>query len=244
MTAVAAPLLLLVEDDDVTRGAVARHLRGHGYRVSEAPDGEAALAAWEAARPDLILLDLGLPGIDGLAVVHRVRRDASTPIIVLSARDQELDKVAALEAGADDYLTKPFGMLELRARVHAALRRALAPVASADGRVRLGPLELDPARRQVVVGGEPVHFTPREYELLKTLLANAGRVVGRGRLLRAVWGDQYVREAHYLHVHVAAIRRKLEAADETGVLGRLLVSEPGVGYRVRDAEELLIDRGS
>jgi two-component system KDP operon response regulator KdpE len=242
MSASPSPLLLLVEDDEGTRRAVARHLRGHGYRVTEAADGEAALAAWEGARPDLILLDLGLPGMDGLAVVQRVRREAITPIIVLSARDRELDKVAALDAGADDYLTKPFGMLELRARVHAALRRALAPVAAADGRVRLGPLELDPARRQVTVGGEAVHFTPREYELLKTLLANAGRVVGRGRLLRAVWGDQYVREAHYLHVHVASIRRKLDAADETGVLGRLISSEPGVGYRVRDGDELAQDR--
>lgn len=244
MSTVPAPVLLLVEDDEGTRRAVARHLRGHGYRVLEAPDGEAALAAWEGARPDLILLDLGLPGIDGLSVVQRVRRDATTPIIVLSARDQELDKVAALDAGADDYLTKPFGMLELRARVHAALRRTLAPVASADGRVRIGSLELDPARRQVTVAGKAVHFTPREYELLKTLLANTGRVVGRGKLLRAVWGDQYVREAHYLHVHVAAIRRKLEAADESGALSALISSEPGVGYRVRDADELAHNGGS
>ena len=143
-----APLLLLVEDDETTRRAVARHLAGHGYRVEEQADGEGALAAWERARPDLILLDLGLPGIDGLTVVQRVRRDATTPIIVISARDQELDKVAALDAGADDFLTKPFGMHELRARVRAALRRALSPAALPDGRVRVGPLELDPARRR------------------------------------------------------------------------------------------------
>ena len=233
-----APTLLLVEDDDAARAAVARHLRGHGFRVVEARDGEAALEAWDRGRPDLVLLDLGLPGIDGLSVIHHVRRDASTPIIVLSARAGEHDKVDALDAGADDYLTKPFGMLELRARVRAGLRRALAGSGSPDGRVEIGPLELDPARRLVRVGGEPVHLTPREYELLKTLLANAGRVVGRGRLLRAVWGDQYVNEAHYLHVHVAAIRRKLDAADPSGVLKRLIVADPGVGYRVRDAEEL------
>jgi two-component system, OmpR family, KDP operon response regulator KdpE len=236
-----APLLLLVEDDETMRRAVARHLAGHGYRVEEQADGEGALAAWERARPDLILLDLGLPGIDGLNVVQRVRRDVTTPIIVISARDQELDKVAALDAGADDFLTKPFGMHELRARVRAALRRVLSPAALPDGRVRVGPLELDPARRQVRVGDEPVHLTPREYEVLKTLLANLGRVVGRGRLLRAVWGDQYVHEGHYLHVHVAAIRRKLVAADSSGNLKRLIVAVPGVGYRVRDEEELEAD---
>jgi two-component system KDP operon response regulator KdpE len=236
-----APLLLLVEDDETTRRAVARHLAGHGYRVEEQADGEGALATWERARPDLILLDLGLPGIDGLTVVQRVRRDATTPIIVISARDQELDKVAALDAGADDFLTKPFGMHELRARVRAALRRALSPAALPDGRVRAGPLELDAGRREVRVGGESVHLTPREYEVLKTLLANLGRVVGRGRLLRAVWGEQYVHEGHYLHVHVAAIRRKLEQADSSGVLKRLIVAVPGVGYRVRDEEELEAD---
>ncbi len=244
VTADGAPRLLLVEDDHATRGALATNLRGHDYRVTEAADGEEALRSWEQGRPDLILLDLGLPGIDGLSVVQRVRRDATTPIIVLSARDQERDKVAALDAGADDYLTKPFGMEELHARVRAALRRALAPAAAPDGRVLLGPLALDPARRRVAVAEREVHLTPREYELLKTLLANTGRVVGRGRLLRAVWGTDYVHEGHYLHVHVAAIRRKLAAADETGVLRGLIVAEPGVGYRVRDAEELGIAAGS
>jgi two-component system KDP operon response regulator KdpE len=217
---------------------VATNLRGHAYRVTEAPDGEEALRLWRAARPDLVLLDLGLPGMDGLAVVRHIRRDATTPLIILSARDQERDKVAALDAGADDFLTKPFGMAELHARVRAALRRALGPVADADGQVVIGPLVLDPLQRRVTVGGVDVHLTPREYELLKTLLAHAGRVVGRGRLLRAVWGDEYVHEGHYLHVHVAAIRRKLEAADDTGTLRRLIVAEPGVGYRVADAEQL------
>jgi two-component system KDP operon response regulator KdpE len=238
MSAGGLPSLLLVEDDAATRHEVASHLRAHGYRVVEAADGESALTAWEQARPDLILLDLGLPGIGGLAVVEHVRRDATTPIVVLSARDQERDKVDALEAGADDYLAKPFGMPELRARVRAALRRALAPAASPSGRVNVGPLVLDPSRRMVLVAGEAVHLTPREYELLKTLLANLGRVVGRGRLLRAVWGERYVNEGHYLHVHIGAIRRKLNAADPTGVLRGLIVAEPGVGYRVRDAEEL------
>ena len=233
-----AAQLLLVEDDDATRRAVAANLTAHGYLVREAPDGETALHLWELARPDLVLLDLGLPGIDGLGVTRRIRRDAATPIIVLSARDQEREKVAALDAGADDYLTKPFGMAELQARVRAALRRALAPTAAGDGQVRIGPLELDPLRRRVTVSGQELHMTPREYELLKTLLGHAGRVVSRGRLLRAVWGTDYAGESHYLHVHVAGIRRKLAAADPDGVLAGLIVAEPGVGYRVRDSEEL------
>ncbi len=238
MSPEAAAQLLLVEDDDATRRAVTANLSAHGYVVREAADGESALRQWEQARPDLVLLDLGLPGIDGLGVTRRIRRDATTPIIVLSARDQERDKVAALDAGADDYLTKPFGMAELQARVRAALRRALAPAAEADGQVRIGPLELDPLRRRVTVNGSELHMTPREYELLKGLLGNAGRVVSGGRLLRAVWGTDYADESHYLHVHVAGIRRKLAAADPNGELGGLIVAEPGVGYRVRDAEEL------
>ena len=220
------------------RSAVATNLRGHGYAVQEVESGEAALEAWQAGRPDLVLLDLGLPGMDGIQVVGRMRREATTPIVILSARGEERDKVAALDAGADDYLTKPFGMDELQARVRAALRRAGGPAAAADGVVRIGPLELDPARRFARVHGDPVHLTPREYELLKVLLANAGRVVGRGRLLRAVWGDAYVQEGHYLHVHVAAIRRKLVAADPGGVLRSLIVAEPGVGYRVAHADDL------
>jgi two-component system KDP operon response regulator KdpE len=238
VTTGAMARLLLVEDDEPTRRAVAANLAGHGYRVDEAPDGETALRRWEDARPDLILLDLGLPGIDGLAVVRRVRRDSTTPIIVLSARDQETDKVAALDAGADDYLTKPFGMAELHARLRALLRRTLGAIADADGRVTIGPLVLDPLRRRVTVQDAEVHMTPREYELLKALLGHAGRVVSRGRLLRAVWGVEYANEAHYLHVHVAAIRRKLAAADANGALAGLIVAEPGVGYRVRDAEGL------
>ena len=230
--------LLLVEDDDATRRAVASNLTAHGYDVRGAPDGEEALRAWEHARPDLVLVDLGLPGIGGLAVVRRIRREATTPIIILSAHDQERDKVAALDAGADDYLTKPFGMAELHARLRAALRRTLGTTADAEGRVTVGPLELDPLRRRVTISGTEVHLTPREYELLKALLANVGRVASRGRLLRAVWGVEYANESHYLHVHVAGIRRRIAAADPDGLLSGLIVAEPGVGYRVRDADEL------
>ena len=227
--------VLLVEDDDDTRLLVAANLRGHGYAVRPAADGEEALRLWEAQRPDVVLLDLGLPGLDGLSVIRRLRRDAQTPIIVLSARDQEHDKVEALDLGADDYLAKPIGMAELGARLRAALRRSTSPTVEAGGLLRIGPVTLDPVRRETLVHGVPIHLTPREYELLKVLLSHAGRVVTRGRLLRAVWGQPYAEEAHYLHVHVAAIRRKLALADPGGDAARLIVAEPGVGYRVRDA---------
>ena len=225
--------ILLVEDDEKTRRAIAANLEGHGFGVRAAADGEEALVLWELRRPDLILLDLGLPGIDGIGVLRRIRRDATTPVIILSARGEERDKVEALDDGADDYLAKPFGMAELHARVRAALRRTLVGAIDSGGVVAIGPLRLDPDRRLVTVGKEEVRLTPREYELLKVLLANAGRVVTSGRLLRAVWGTAYAKEGHYLHVYIGQIRRKLAAADPEGALADLFVAEPGVGYRVR-----------
>ena len=225
--------ILLVEDDPATRTAVATNLEAHGFHVTTSEDVASALRAWDAERPDLILLDLGLPDLDGSAVVRHVRRDATTPILILSARADERMKVTTLEAGADDYVTKPFGMDELRARIGAVLRRAAGPAADPTGVVRLGPIEMDIGARRVTVAGTPVDLTPREYELLKVLLANAGRVVTRGRLLRAVWGTAYADEGHYLHVYVGQIRRKLAAVDPDGALTDLLVAEPGVGYRVR-----------
>jgi two-component system KDP operon response regulator KdpE len=227
--------VLLVEDDDPTRHAIATYLRGHGHAVSEAPDAAAAVAAWGVSRPDLIVLDLGLPDRDGLTVIRQVRREATTPILVLSARDHEEDKVAALDLGADDYVTKPFGMIELRARIAALLRRAAGPAADVDGMVRVGDLVLDVGRRLVTVKGVPVHLTPREYEVLKVLIAHAGRLVTHGRLLRAVWGTAYGDEAHYVHVYVSQIRHKLEAADPGGSTRDLIVAEPGVGYRIAAA---------
>jgi two-component system KDP operon response regulator KdpE len=151
---------------------------------------------------------------------------------VLSVRDRESDKVAALDLGADDYVTKPFGMAELRARIDALLRRAAGPAADATGVVRIGDLTVDIGRRVVAVRDRPVHLTPREYEVLKVLVTHAGRLVTHGRLLRAVWGTAYSDEAHYVHVYVSQIRRKLEAADEGGTLAGLIVAEPGVGYRI------------
>ena len=233
--------ILLVEDDEQTRKAVAANLEGHGYGIRAAADGEEAIVLWELRRPDLILLDLGLPGIDGIGVLRRVRRDATTPVIILSARGEERDKVEALDEGADDYLAKPFGMAELHARVRAALRRTLVTDIDQTGVLEIGPLRLDPGRRLVTVGDADVRLTPREYELLKVLLANAGRVVTSGRLLRAVWGTAYAQEGHYLHVYIGQIRRKLAAADPEGALADLFLAEPGVGYRVRGSESLPSD---
>ncbi len=224
--------ILLVEDDAATRHAISTYLGGHEHDVVEAGDAASAMSAWEARRPDLIVLDLGLPDEDGLSVIRHIRREATTPILVLSARDRESDKVAALDLGADDYVTKPFGMAELRARIDAVLRRAAGPAADPSGVVRIGDLTLDAGRRAVAVRGRPVHLTPREYEVLKVLVSYAGRLVTHGRLLRAVWGAAYSGEAHYVHVYVSQIRRKIEAADETGTLAGLIVAEPGVGYRI------------
>jgi two-component system KDP operon response regulator KdpE len=226
--------VLLVEDDAATREAVARSLEAHGYGVTTAGDAADAFRRWDAERPDLILLDLGLPDLDGSAVVRHVRRDGVTPILILSARADERDKVATLEAGADDYVTKPFGMDELRARVAALLRRSGGPAAGPEGVVRLGPIVLDVAARRVEVAGRPVELTPREYELLKAMVANPGRLLTKGRLLRAVWGTAYSDEAHYLHVYVSRLRRKLEAADPSGQASGLISAEPGIGYRVAD----------
>ena len=228
--------LLLVEDDEPTRRSVVANLAAHGYRVAEAGDVASALRSWDAERPDLILLDLGLPDGDGGSVVRWVRRESTTPILVLSARGAERDKVAALEAGADDYVTKPFGLAELRARVAALLRRTAGQAADSAGMVSLGPVTLDVVRHVATVGGTPVDLTPREYELLKTMLSSPGRLLTKARLLRAVWGTAYADEGHYLHVYVSRLRRKLAAADPTGGTRDLIVAEPGVGYRIAEVE--------
>ena len=234
MTDGGGPHLLLVEDDVPTRSALVANLRGHGFRVDEAGSAADGLRAFGARRPDLAIVDLGLPDRDGTEVVRAMRRDAATPILILSARGNEVDKVGALELGADDYVTKPFGLEELRARVNALLRRAAGPAADAHGVLALGPVRMDLARRVVTVAGQPIALTPHEYELLKVMLAHPGRVLTRGRLLRAVWGREYADEGHYLHVYVGRLRQKLSAADPTGEARGLFVAEPGVGYRVRE----------
>jgi len=223
--------LLVVEDEEPARRLLRAYLARRGYRVDEAASAREAMRAWEAHRPDLVLLDLGLPDLDGVEVIRRIRRDAVTPIIVLSARGEERDKVAGLEAGADDYLSKPFAIGELEARIHAVLRR-LGPDVDPDGRLRLGPVELDPVRRSVTVAGDPVHFSPREYELLKVLLSNQGRLVTRERLLRAVWGHEHAGAREYLHVYVGRLRHKLADAGVGPAIEQMIATEPGIGYRV------------
>ena len=229
--------LLLVEDDEAMRGSIAANLAAHGYRIAEAADAAAAVRSWDAERPDVILLDLGLPDSDGTTIIRRVRREATTPILVLSARGAEPDKVAALEAGADDYVTKPFGLAELRARVAALLRRTAGPAADPAGILRHGTLAIDVARHIATVDGRPLDLTPREYELLRTMLGQPGRLLTKARLLRAVWGTAYADEGHYLHVYVSRLRRKIAEADRDGTIGNLIVAEPGVGYRIAEAPE-------
>jgi two-component system KDP operon response regulator KdpE len=162
----------------------------------------------------------------------------ATPIIILSGRFAESEKVEALERGADDYVTKPFGVDELTARIRVALRRSAGPAGDTAGVVTIGPLVLDASRHAVAIGGQPIDLTPREFEILRVLLSHAGRVVTKGRILRAVWGEAYSGEDSYVYVHVSQLRRKLAAADPSGALGQLIVTEPGVGYRVRAAEDI------
>jgi len=229
--------VLVVEDDGETRQALVRDLGARGYVVEEAADGRTAMARWEARRPDLVLLDLGLPDVEGLRLIGRIRSDAATPIIILSGRYAETEKVEALERGADDYVTKPFGLDELHARIRVALRRAAGPGVDASGRLSSGPLALDVERHEVTLSGRPIELTPREFEILRVLLANAGRIVTKGRILRAVWGEAYSGEDSYVYVHVSQLRRKLAAADRDGELGEFIETEPGIGYRVRVPEE-------
>jgi two-component system KDP operon response regulator KdpE len=231
------PTVLVIEDDPETRRALARELDGRGYRVEEAPDGRTAMERWEARRPDVVLLDLGLPDVEGSSLIGRMRREATTPIIILSGRYAEAEKVEALERGADDYVTKPFGVDELLARIRVALRRAAGPAGDASGRLTLDPLVLDVERHVVTVDDRPIELTPREFEILRVLLSHAGRVVTKGRILRAVWGEAYSGEDSYVYVHVSQLRRKLAAADASGVLRELIVTEPGIGYRVRAADD-------
>ena len=229
--------LLLVEDDEAVRTPLAANLAAHGYRIAEAASAAEAMRRWDVERPDVILLDLGLPDRDGTTIIRRVRREATTPILVLSARGSEPDKVAALEAGADDYVTKPFGLAELRARVAALLRRTAGPVADPGGTIRHGPIRIDLTRHVATVGDRVLDLTPREYELLRTMLSQPGRLLTKARLLRAVWGTAYADEGHYLHVYVSRLRRKLADADSAGTIGDLIVAEPGVGYRIAESPD-------
>jgi two-component system KDP operon response regulator KdpE len=230
----AGAVILVIEDDAATRQVLVRELAGAGYRIVEADDARSGLERFAARRPDLVLLDLGLPDRDGSEVIRAIRREAATPIVILSGRFEEREKVEALERGADDYVTKPFGIAELRARIKVALRHAVGPAGDAQGRLRAGPIEVDIERHEVLLGGGRVDLTPREFEILKVLLTHQGRIVTKGRLLRAVWGQAFAGEDDYVYVHVSSVRRKLNAADPALRAGALIVTEPGVGYRVAD----------
>lgn len=225
----AGARVLLIDDEPEILRSLTTNLRAHGYEVATAANGRDALARWSAGRPDVVVLDLGLPDIDGVDVLRQIRREAGTPVIVLSAHHLEREKVAALDAGADDYLTKPFGMDELLARLRVTLRRLRGPAAGSTAAVQLGSLWIDVDRRLVKRGTEEVHLTPTEYELLKVLLGQRGRVVTRSRLIVAVWGAADTDAIHTLHVHIAALRRKIEDDPANPVLLR---TEPGVGYRL------------
>jgi two-component system KDP operon response regulator KdpE len=222
------PSILVVDDEPAILRALRTNLAAHGYHVSTAADGSEAMEQLERARPDLIVLDLNLPDADGTEIVKRIRERGPTPVIVLSAREGERDKVAALDAGADDYVTKPFGADELLARIRAALRRLAGPAGAEDGVFAAGDLRVDLQRREVTVRGERVHLTPTEYDLLKAFLRYPDRVLTDRMLLQQVWGTQYASESHYLHVYVARLRKKLEPGSPTPGMIR---TEPGVGYR-------------
>jgi two-component system, OmpR family, KDP operon response regulator KdpE len=223
-------LVLIIEDELPIRRFLRTTLASHGFEIVEATGGQAGLKQAIEQPPDLVLLDLGLPDIDGLEVTRRLREWSKVPIIVLSARNQEPDKIAALDAGADDYLTKPFGVGELMARIRVARRHAEQAGRPEEPIFTTGELRVDRARRQVVVSGTEVHLTPIEYQLLATLVRHAGKVVTQRQLLREVWGPAYETEAQYLRTYMGHLRHKLEADPAHP---RYLLTEIGVGYRLR-----------
>ncbi len=223
-------VVLVIEDDAQIRRFLRVTLGNHGYRLFEATTGEAGLVEAATRQPDIVILDLGLPDVDGLDVIGRLREWTTLPIIVLSARGQERDKIAALDAGADDYVSKPFGVGELLARMRAALRHATRnPDDVGESTFSIGELHVDLPKRQVSVARNQVHLTPIEYRLLTTLIRHAGKVLTHRQLLLEVWGPPYADQAHYLRVYMAQLRRKLEVDPARP---RYLLTEPGVGYRL------------
>ena len=219
--------VLAVDDEPQILRALRASLTARGHEVLTAPNGETALDVLASSEVDLVVLDLGLPGIDGVEVIRRLRSWSSVPVIVLSVRDAQADKVAALDAGADDYVTKPFAMDELLARTRAVLRRT-GPGEAESPAVTAGDLEIDLARRLVTRRGEPVHLTPTEFALLEQLVANPGKLLTQRWLLQKVWGTGYAEQSHYLRVYVAGLRKKLEPNPASP---SLILTEPGVGYR-------------
>ena len=235
MTA-SRPTVLVIEDDPPIRRFLRAALEGEGMTVQEADTGRRGLTAAAARRPDLIILDLGLPDMDGLDVIRELRGWTGIPVLILSAHSREIEKVAALDAGADDYLTKPFGVPELLARLRAHLRRAnVAGDGSGSSRFRFGDVTVDLVERQVAMAGEPVRLTPIEYRLLAALIRDRGKVLTHRQLLRDVWGPGHAEDSHYLRIYMAQLRRKLESDSATP---RHLLTETGVGYRLAGCEEL------
>jgi len=226
----AGAVVLLIEDEVQIRRFLRIALGSQGFRLVEASTGGVGLAQAATQRPEIVILDLGLPDMDGTEVIRGLREWSRVPIIVLSARGQERDKIAALDLGADDYVAKPFGVGELLARMRVALRHA-ARIAEDSGEPEfaVGELHVDLARRLVSVGGREVHLTPIEYRLLATLIRHAGKVLTHQHLLREVWGPNHTEQAHYLRVFTAQLRRKIEADPARP---RYILTEPGVGYRL------------
>ncbi|MCL4251685.1 MAG: response regulator [Anaerolineae bacterium] len=219
--------VLIVDDEIQIRRFLRISLEAVGYQVHEAETGQQALTRTAQLRPDLVILDIGLPDMDGFQVLTRLREWTTTPVIVLSVRDSDHDKVQALDTGADDYLTKPFSVDELMARIRVAQRHSQpqpeTPIFS------VGDLQVDFAHRLVTLRGKPVKMTPTEYALLRLMVQNAGKVLTHQQILRAVWGPEYVEETHYLRVYFAQLRQKIE---DNPAVPKLIVTEPGVGYRL------------
>jgi two-component system, OmpR family, KDP operon response regulator KdpE len=220
--------ILVVDDEVEIVRALQRSLTAHGFEVFTAYSGEEALEAVAHYRPDVMLLDLGLPGMSGLDVCREVRAQSNLPIIVLSVKDTERDKVLALDLGADDYISKPFGMNEVLARIRVALRHSAQVESGTEPVFTAGPLSVDFAQRQVLLDGQEVKLTPTEYDLLKALIKNRGKILTRQMLLSQVWGTGYGAESHYLHVYVGQLRRKIEPDPANP---RFILTISGVGYR-------------
>jgi len=225
--------ILVVDDEIEIMRALQRSLTAHGFEVFTASTGEDALEEVARHRPDLMILDLGLPDISGLEVCKRVREQSNLPIIVLSVKDAERDKVQALDLGADDYVPKPFGMDEVLARIRVALRHTAQVQAGAEPTFTAGPLKVDFAQRLVTVQGQEVKLTPTEYDLLKALIKNRGKIMTRQMLLSQVWGTGYGAESHYLHVYIGQLRRKIEPDPSHP---RFILTISGVGYRFSSDE--------
>jgi two-component system, OmpR family, KDP operon response regulator KdpE len=220
--------ILIVDDEPAIRRFLRASLGAHGFTITEAVSGEDALRIAATSRQDIVILDLGLPDIDGVEVTRRLREWSNIPIIILSVREHENDKIAALDAGADDYLTKPFGIGELMARMRVALRRTAQD--TSEPVFESGGLTMDFANREVKINGETVTLTPTEYDLLRTLVKHAGKVLTHRQLLLAVWGNAYEGETHILQVNISNLRRKIEPDPLRPVY---VVTEPGVGYRLK-----------